>query len=564
MTFGRHPSGNDLPDLLAAVPWWYPGAWGPPAFTVSLASVVMTAFASWYLFRNELVRAMFRFQIDSLVIALLATAVSGYIVWKTSLRPGKLPPRLWALALAAFCAGVTLWTIYAKITSSSNTPKLHALAAIGFLSCMTLTPRLFHIHPFSHWVRHAAPFALVFVFLFCFPLVLVSEKIVIAGERRGLDDKIDALEKAAKEIDGIVHSAPVKASPIDFEQTVPKKLEDVDFRKSLPDEADWKALRMLQKQTPGLPCEDRMRAAMSRLMEVLADVSMNPDAPRLAQAPFYADGVAENNDTSWRENRRFQNKAAAAAIYYHQLGRMFRDFETAGRVSPFHADYEAPASDLAKDLEVRSISTGQLWIPVVFTDKADPLNLQNLVSSRVGESDYSLGDLGHWKNATWSEAESLLKKPGCLSEAQKLQRYEIVQVADPDHPGKTMDERVLRKYQRIECYAYRPSQEGKNAEIMAELHLTYRQEWYSVPSSATPFTTLFFFDVPAKSSHYREDLMQALADQAKEIYRTTPQNRSGVSPVQGFSVSSRPATFTASPSEIRRKQDVTTIRVHVY
>ena len=565
MSERRHPSGKRLPDFLASIPWWYPGSWGPPALTVSLASAAMTAFASWYLFRDELVRAMFRFQPDwlAVIFSIGATALSGRILQKTSARPGKLLPRVWALALTAFCAGLTLWTLYASITSRGNVPALHALVAVALLSSLTLAPRLFHLHPFSSLIRHVALFAVAFVLLFCFPLVLVSERIVVDRERNGLEEKIAGLQNAAKEIDSILHSAPVKASVLGLEQARSKKFEDVDFRKFLPDQSDWKALGLLQRQKPGLLCENRMREAMANLVKVLQDADFNPDAPRLAQASIWADGVAENNETRWKENGHFQNQASTPAVYYHELGRMFKDFEVARKISPFQPDYEEFTTKLEKDLEDRAEHMGELWIPAVFLDESSSLASPKLIESRVGDSDGSLGDLDRWKNLTWSQAESLRNKPGCLSEPQKLQRHEYVDVPDPDHPGEMRKELKLRHYRRMECYAYSPSQEGKSLEILAELHLTYREEddRNYVRSSAPPYSTVLLFDVRQKDGHSKEQLMLALSDYAANYYHTTPENSSGITPTQGFAVRSK---FTARPSEIRRLPGVTTIQIRVY
>lgn len=518
MTLRRYQSGSNLPDLLAAVPWWYPGTWGPPAFTVSLVSAAMTAFAAWFLFRNELVKAMFRFPFDSLWVAIPAMGLAGVIVWRASLRPGKLWPRLWALILAAFCTFVTLWTLYVKATPQKDAPRLHALAAIGALAALTLTPRLFHVHPFSVWVRHAAPAALAFVVLLCFPLIFLSENVVVAKERQVLDTKAEGLERASRNISGIVHARITKPTPFSYEQASPQKLQDVSFKEFLPDEADWKALDLLQRET-GVAYQERMRKAMAGLIEVLVDGAENSDAPNLSEAPIYADGVSENNDSRWRENRRFPGEAAAAGSYYHELGRMFRDFDHSGRTSPFRSDYQSQQDDLRNNLSQRADLMGQLWIQDVFDGRMDPVDTQRLTSSHVGDPKYSLGDLYRWKNLSLQDArEHFLDKPGCLHEVQKLQRYEIVRIEDPNEPNGYRDERLLRQYQRIECYAYRPGKEGNRPEVLAELHLTYRV----YPYSNTPHSVALLFDVPPKASHYREDLMQALADRIQEMYGVTP------------------------------------------
>src|SRR5208283_4622285 len=96
-------------DLLESLPRWY--AWGPPALTLTGASIAVAAIASVFLFRSPIVKAFFRFPFEAFLLSGTATAVVGLVAWRTWGRPGGNFPRLWAALLTLLCLAVFAWGV---------------------------------------------------------------------------------------------------------------------------------------------------------------------------------------------------------------------------------------------------------------------------------------------------------------------------------------------------------------------------------------------------------------------------------------------------------------------
>lgn len=509
---------EELPHFLQAIPRWHPGAWGPPAETVTLASMLVMLLAVYRLFRNEVVMALFKFQFNPVWLSLAAIAISGAVAWSGSHRPGSRLPRVWALVVAAFSFFLMAWAIYAHIAGHSGSaitpwenPRLHALCAVALVAALALAPRLFHVHPFSPWVHWAAPAALIAVAALCWASVQFVEGRVIRAEQDRLTEKVQGVDYNATAIQGAL-KPPDNGKPrgiIDGPQTTkPPGLEEVSFRKSevLPSQFDWQRLELMHKK------ED-MRSAMSNALEAIKTGVLDPQDHKLLgpQPP-------QSRET-W-----LSNDAERAAKYYRELGRLHKEIADAFQSSPFKKDYEDNRQLFEERLQDHAGRFSQQWIPALFTGKGELISIEKLLESHVGELDFSLGEFNAWKGLSHSQIQALNGKDGCVVRPRGRTTPRQITEKIPTPPssataGTTVTERVITVYDHwefVECYAYRPNSDSSRVEMLAEVHLnefysscSYEYSGCSAPSRSTRLQ--FYLPSGTSATHYQEQVTAALS-----------------------------------------------------
>jgi hypothetical protein len=549
---GSYQSGNELPDLLKALPRWHPGGMAPPAETISVASLVVAVVAGAALFRNEVVKAFFRVDFNPLFLTIPAALLAVSIVWLGSRRPGHWLPRAWALAVALFSLAMCLWSFWETIQARRGSPLLHSLSALSLATAVALSPRLFRVHPYSSWIQRAAPVSLVLVLAIFLPLALFAQAKVIQQQEQRLDAKTGEVRQAAEQIQNLARPDDPK-SVYNAKHLGPNRsLDGLSLLKILPDEADWHALALMKRQ-------NGMVDAVTGLVQNITAAIASEDAPKLALSRFYNDKIDETHDTKWRENYQFARASTNAGAYYRELARLLAETEKGVENTPIANVYQQERQALQERLDEHSRQFGERWISDLIRGEKSSASLQWVTETYVGDAANRLIDLNRWKGMRWSEARSLLGQHGCAKDAVRLPRYEKVLVPDSNEPSGYREEIVKRFYDRVECYAYRPSTTSNGLEMLAELHLIYKEG-----SGNAPYKVSLLFDVPPNFGRFQEQLMQTLVNAAQEKYGVHPDNLQGATPLRGFYISSSRASFTASPIVVERQVNVRTIEVRVF
>lgn len=532
---------SNLPEFLKAIPRWHPGAWGPPAETITLASIVVAGLAAGSLFRNELVRALFKFQFNPAWLSAIATAIAGAVVWAGSKRPGSKAPRIWALLVALFSFCLMIWAIYSRLFPGSNlenpaisNPRLHALSAVGFMAALTLVARLFHVHPYSKWVWNAAPLSLAVVLLVCLPTAFWAEGVVEQTEKQQLETKKDGLKKieeCVKQLQSLSNACRRQLE------------EDHDV---LPTRRDWETLALLDRHDHGDRLQAMVRAldsAFQQIGEALGDTH----APTISQPQSYA---IDANKTIWQENRDFQVQAVRAADYFRQINVLHADIGLALQTAPQEASssvantqpQQNPAVIWDRVLDSKKDLLSTQWIPALINGSDPPL--QTLMEGNVGKTQHHLGDLEYWEGLPRGRAQSLLLgSVACSPWSGPLLRIFLIRKdpppppppatqnpqngtapsSAPQSPQEIPIDYYEVKRETIDCYGYRPDPASAGLAMLAEIHLVY--EWrdevrggirqFEKRSMKIPHVYLFF-DVPSgvKNDDYQHQVMSALATEA--------------------------------------------------
>ena len=131
-----------------------------PSETISFASLATGAVLFGLLSFSETERFFFRMSSWWLPLALStgAFAVSAFIAWRGSLRPGPVGPRWWALALTMANAVLALAAAAAGLLLTvprwlADPYPLHALSLSAALATVVLIPRLIPTHPLRSRVQ---------------------------------------------------------------------------------------------------------------------------------------------------------------------------------------------------------------------------------------------------------------------------------------------------------------------------------------------------------------------------------------------------------------------------
>lgn len=571
MSQSQHPETPGRPPaLLQAVPRWCPSAWAPPAETLTWASVTVAAIASAYLFRDPLVRTLFRLPFDAFLLAAAATAIVAFVAWKGSTRPGAKYPRYWAALLSLFCLGVTIWGMADKISNPRGSPRVHALSAIGFMATVTLLPRVFRVHPYSRWVQHVAPVSLGVVVFVCLPGAYLAERKVVEHNKTEIVSKIQRLKEVSDTISSVAALFPhSSASPFPGEDQV-RTLHDLTLVGWFPDQFEWRSARLLDVQEKTHLQEEMLRNA-SGLIQVLKIGLTSPDARRLSEPQLHAHDA---KGTGWDEDRHFRDDSGVVAKYYFESARIFRELGKVIEGSPAEKEYQASKRDLENSLQNLRRSTSELWIATLI-DEREPSLLELLQSEIV--SSHPLGDLRGWRMLAHQEASSLLRQPGCAQDEVEFHSFSGPRVIpDTLANGVCRTKQTTTSFKRIECYAYRFNIKHDRVEMLAELHLHYDyttilEEDCPAPGqyqkntsthTSSDHPVLLYFDIPPGRGQYQDDLMVALADWAREHYQVRVENLMGGTPTRGFQIHSAGIMLRATPKQIRRGK-VSTVEIRI-
>lgn len=562
---------SDLPEFLKAIPRWHPGAWGPPAETITLASVVVAGLAAASLFRNELVRALFKFQFNPAWLSAIATAIAGAVVWFGSKRPGSKGPRIWALLVALFSFCLMAWAIYSRLFPGSDlenpaisNPRLHALSAIGFMAALTLVARLFHVHPYSKWVWNAAPLSLGLVLLVCLPTAFWAEGVVEQTEKQQLETKKDRLKKIEKCVQQLSSLSNACRTQLEGD------------RDALPTRRDWETLALLDRHDGGDRLQVMVRALDSAFQQVVQALG-NPQAPTISEPQSYA---IDANKTKWQENRDFQGQAERAADYFRRISQLHSDIGLALQTRPQEASLsfantqpqENPAVIWDRVLDSKKDLLSTQWIPASINGSDEPL--QTLMEGNVGKTQHHLGDLEYWKRMPRSGARSLLLgSVACSPWNGPLKRIFLIgkdpapqpppatqnpqsgagtSSVFPQSPQQVPIDYYEVKKETVDCYGYRPDSASAGLMMLAEIHLVYQwrdevrgRDRQMEKNSMEPPHLYLFFDVPpgAKNDDYQHEVMNALAAEAGKEARLSPTYLPGqASYDRGFALGSHQAS----------------------
>ena len=269
---------QDMPQLMEAIPGLYPGAWGPPAETLTVASILVSVIGVAFLLHKEVDKALFRFPFQPYLLAGPAMVLSLLIATVGKSRPGHSLPRIWALLLTLGCALMTVVGAVEQVRTVRSSPLVHIFSFVVLLSALALAPRLLRISPFSFWVQHIAPVSLVWVALLCIISGTIVRNAVIRRETERITKSIDLLNNL---------SAQIRVARSSDLTTAGNTLEQVSLPAALPDSYAWIAANALKEERPTL-LPDLTRAVGGLIVEV-GEAFQRKDIPSLSSSRVTAE-----------------------------------------------------------------------------------------------------------------------------------------------------------------------------------------------------------------------------------------------------------------------------------
>jgi hypothetical protein len=530
----RVDSESKLRELMDAIPAWYPGAWGPPAETLTYASIVVAAFgASFLLFHNQIDKVLFRFWFPPFYLAASATILSFIIALAAKGRPGSWPPRVWALLLTLGCGTLTVWGLIDALHRVRSSPLIHIFSLVGLMAALALAPRLFAISPFSFWVQHAAPASLVWALLvFVVAATVVSHR-VIRTETERVRASIRVLEQLRDEI----RRTTARSASAAEAASLLKGLDSISLTEALPDEYVWIAadvLRIDPRKEDSPLLSHSLEAALEDLTGAVGVAFQSSDAPKLSGAKVRSDDWMESHWTI--KNAHFASNSALALEYYTQLTRLQAELDTQLRGSRLGDKYAGWSDPFTKKVNTLKKSLGEAWIAAVASGDPELLATPKLLEGRFEGSDIALGNLRQWKSLPWSAARSMLGHAGCATEQRFWTETTYKEVPIPnDIDHRTQQVPIQNNYHRVECYAYRSSAKGGGMELAAELHLSYHgiKEDGQTRGYGSPWSVRLYFDVPegADPAVYENEVVQNIRANAGSVeFKSQRINRPGDGP----------------------------------
>jgi len=539
------------PELMAAMPSWYPGAWAPPAETLTVASVLVALAGASWLFRNDVVKTLFRFSFDAIWLAVPGALLALAITLIAAPRPGSWWPRIWALALTAFCTAVAVWGVVDRIKSERASPQVHALSFIGLMAALALAPRLLRIYPYSAWVQHIAAVSLVWSLALCLWGAIVAEKKVIREESARIEKSIQDLNALASDVRKTTTFGWSKRGDQSGAARQIEALKKITLTGSLPDSYVWLGAGLLDKQ-------EALQHAVSTVLDAVGEAVLNPQGPKHSLARVRAE---DRNASRWRMDSGFSRSGKLVADYYREVTRLQRELDANLPSSPAKDQYDAQRREYDRRLQSFSSNLGEKWIADLAANDKEVAPWQKLLEGRFEGQPYRLGDVWQWKSLSWSDARSLLGHPGCATEPVTYSVPEIERVADPNETSGYREVTVTYNYRRVECYVYRTPATQDGAEIAAELHLMYKLG--SSRGYNAPFSVSFYFEPPpgVEASQFQGELMRALAEIAQERLGKEPERFQNDATIS-FKMP-EPREFTVRASRLVRPENAPTVNVTV-
>ncbi len=441
---------TDLPfGPLARSPWSFLN-WGLPATAVSVISICVFWGVLAWLHYQGLRRLPFQLPLAPLWLAIPAAALAWNVAIRCSRRPGRLLPRLWALALALIAAANVG---FASTPAVSGASWLHALIVAVLAAALTLTTRLFRLWPSSHLIRMIGPLCLLGVFAVILPPVSWLSRAAAAAQERQVDDRIRYLLFWTSEVRAVTAYdwSRFTESP-DLAREQIDRLAAIPSERLLGGETIWRAATRLERDG------ELSRAGRALIDAVTAAVApgVPPKTSTLSEPAVWDDPAAGTRIL----NEQFSRMSGLAGDYHQEIGRIFLALGGGGASGSrprreLEAHYRSRGLAFGDALKDLSESWADQWLVFAMPRPADievEGSLAALLARPLNRADrLAPADLWRMLRLSFTKARALAqRKNGCYGRQDSGQK----------------DESFL-----LDCFAYRAADRG--ADVRVELRLVY-------------------------------------------------------------------------------------------
>lgn len=507
-----------LPEPLASMGVWNVGNFALPSTMLSIASAVVFAIVFGFLQLGSEHELFVLPSPEAFVIAAAATALAGLIVIQCRHRPGRIGPRIWALALVGLngVAAVLGYIFHDRSWAL-------ALAVAGLAAAITLAPRLIKLRPDSAMVQYIAPLSLLMILLIILPSSCAVRRIIAKGTENRVEGRIRQLRLWTTELNEITNFdwRRIEDNP-DAASLAVERLKRLNFKSDINDAEIWRSAAMLGK-------DGELSQAMQGLTDQVVAGFTPARIPRvsdLKEAAVHWDA----QEKRWQAYSQFPKLSEITGSYHEELGRLFSELRDVpandARLVEYRQHYAAQRQLLQNDLTDTANSWGDNWMAFRVPDHA----------GLVGRESEPLADL---LRAPFASSDDGLLKAGDLVRLASLPLYETKRCAQgsPGCNGAKMPpgqqnsrgapschcQNFLEKsmeYFRLDCYSYAPRKDGTGAALRVEMRLVYHSEAGGfLRDQSEPSEVFFHFMIPEgrKNDEFREEVMTALAAATREL-----------------------------------------------
>ncbi|HET9765368.1 MAG TPA: hypothetical protein VFS60_00900 [Thermoanaerobaculia bacterium] len=521
---GHRENQTKLPDPTSGWRLWAVGSWALPAVTLSFASAAVFAVVLYYLQHDRQMRSLFVLPwYTGAAIALLAATTSWMVVRQGSRRPGRIGPRLWALALLLVSSlAVILVCVWPR---SSWT---HALAVAALAAAVTLLARLVKVRPDSSLVQRIAPLSLLAVLVVVVPSARLTGRHIVDGKRARISGLIDHLRWCRAEVEAVAsHPWDDMADHPDAAAQAVVRLRAVSVAHLLDAPELWSDAAVL-----GLDGELGGRA--EELGDAVVDAIATGRAPGVSSFPEPA-LYWNHSEGRWQKSKDFPGLSATVGDYHREIGRLVDELAVADLAiasEPYRrlvAHHRAANNRFANTAKRKAASWSDGWAAVVLPQHRAVL----------GKDSIALVDLFQLPLLAPAAPESLAAAD--LGSLARLPLGTARQLA-----AESADCKLLpyveppKTYFRVDCYAYEPAPNTSGAQLRIELRVVYESNAYQpLVESASPVELFFLVPIPpeTESDAFGAAVMTSLATAARKRTSGTvvPSDR-GNSRVSGFNI----------------------------
>jgi hypothetical protein len=515
---GHKETQTVLPEPLASMGVWNVGNFALPSTMLSVASAAVFAIVFGFLQLGSGHELFVLPSPDTFLIAAAATLLAGLIVFQCRRRPGRIGPRIWALALLCL-NGVAAILGYVFHDQSWAL----ALAVAGLAAAITLAPRLIKLRPDSAMVQYIAPLSLLMILLIILPSSCAVRRVIAKGTESRVGGRIRQLRLWTTELNEITsfNWRRIEDNP-DAASLAVEKLKKLNF-KSDRDEAEiWRSAAMLGKDG------ELSQATQDLTDQVVAGFTPAriPRVSDLKEAAVHWDA----QEKRWEAYSQFSKLSEIAGSYHQELGRLFSELRDVpaneARLVEYRQHYAAQRQLLQSDLADTANSWGDNWMAFRVPGHAE----------LMGRENEPLADL---LRAPFASSENGVLKAGDLVRLASLPLYETRRCAQgsPGCSGAKMPpgqqnsrgapgchcqnfREKSMEYFRLDCYSYAPRSEGTGAALRVEMRLVYQSEAGGfLRDQSVPSEVFFYFMIPdgRKNGEFRGEVMTALAAATREL-----------------------------------------------
>ena len=534
-----------LPEPLAGGGLWNVGTFALPSTMLSVASAAVfgAVFGFFRLGGAEQQLFVLPFPYTSL-IGTAAAILAWCIALRCRHRPGRIWPRIWALALASLSSAIAVLGILIPDRSW-----VLALAVAALAAAATLAPRLAKLRPDSAWVQHVAPLSLLMILLVILPSSCAVRHIIAKETERRVDHQIQQFRLWTTEVSEITSFdwKRFEDSP-DAAATEIEKLAKLSFKSAGNDAEIWRSAAILGK-------DGDLASAMQALTEQVVagfDTARAPRVSDLKEPALHWD----DQEKRWKAYAQFPKLSGIAGSYHQELGRLFADLQDVPsegvKQVEYRQHYTVQRQLLQRELNEIANGWADNWVAFRVPHHEELIGrtqaplYELLHSSFIGnqEASYAPGDLWQLTSLPLYRLKKLVEgAPGCGGE--RVDGHGETHAEARGCHCQSFDEH-LHEYFRLDCYSYMPRKEGTGAELRVEMRIVYESlSMKRLGGQSFPSEIYFHFLIPEGmgNGEFSDSVMKDLAAAARRsspYVNVRPSGRSGSS-AGGFRIETNDA-----------------------